>query len=83
MSMAPAFSSPRPVRTRGPSVGNRLKRGLECLVAAVLAPERADHAEFDGGGSAAESVEGEVVFVAGEGELLEGGVVDVATVGGR
>ena len=46
------------------------------LVAAVLAPERAEHAEFDGGEVSFETVAGEAVLVRAEGELLQGVVVD-------
>ena len=44
------------------------------LVAAVLAPEDAEHAEFDLVGLTSHAGDDFVVFVAGEGEFGEGGV---------
>ena len=48
---------------------------MRVLVAAVLAPERAEHAEFDLVGLAAEAFDEEVVLGAGERDLVEGGLV--------
>ena len=55
--------------------GKEAEEGLRVLVAAVLAPEGAEHAELDLVGLAAEALDDEVVFVAGEGDGVEGGLV--------
>ena len=56
----------RPWSTRGPVVGNLRRRGLRVLVAAVLAPHRAGHAQLDLVGRAAKHAAELAVFVAGE-----------------
>ncbi len=57
---------------------------LAVLVAAVLAPEGAEHAEFDLVGFAAEALDKEVVLVVAEGDGVEGGLCGwhVASVAG-
>ena len=49
ISTAPAFSSPGPMRTCGPSLGQSREERAGVLVAAVLAPHAADDSELDRG----------------------------------
>ena len=51
--------------------GEQAEERLRVLVAAVLAPERAEHAELDFVRLAAEAFDDEVVFVAAEGDGVE------------
>ena len=51
--------------------GKQAEEGLRVLVAAVLAPERAEQAELDLVGLAAEALDDEVVFVAAESDGVE------------
>ena len=51
ISIAPAFSPPALSGRAAPSVGKRRSSGLAVLVAAVLAPQRAEHPQLDSFGS--------------------------------
>ena len=58
------------------AAGEQAEEGLAVLVATVLAPEGAEHAKLDVVGLAPEALDEEVVFVAAEGDGIEGGLVD-------
>ena len=52
-------------------VGEAAQQGLGVLVAAVLAPQRAEHAKFEGVGLAVEPVDDHLVLGGAEGHLVE------------
>ena len=55
----------------GAGVGEAAQQGLGVLVAAVFAPQRAEHAKFEGVGLAVEPVDDHLVLGGAEGHLVE------------
>ena len=72
MSTAPAFSPPRVGQDLRPGAGEEAQQRLAVLVAAVLAPHRAEHAQLDVVRLAVQQRDDLVVLGDGEGDEGQG-----------